>query len=132
MNRRPFLALSVLCWSVGLASEWATANAQSLLTDIGPGTAYGLNNNGQVVLSNGIWSNGTVAAYPTGFTGTAINASGQVAGALSPPYIAPLYTDAAIYSDGTVTNIGGGCAGPTDLDNITRAGFLYGDGWLGN
>ena len=102
MYRRPFWVLSAICWIVGTASEWATANAQNLLTDLGPGSAFGINNNGQVVLANGIWSNGAVTTFPTGFTGAAINANGDVAGSVA-DYVG---TDAAFYSDGAVTGIG--------------------------
>jgi probable HAF family extracellular repeat protein len=91
----------------------ATANAQNLLTDLGPGTAYGVNNNWQVVLSNGIWSNGTVTAFPTdnglNFYGLAINSSGEVAGYV---WNDAALEDAAFYSDGTVTRIGGVNADP--------------------
>ena len=93
---------ATICITAGLALVSATANTQNLLTDLGPGTAYGINDSGQVVLSNGIWSNGTVTAFPTGFTGTAINASGQVAGSqVSTNNIGT----AAVYSNGTVTVI---------------------------
>src|SRR5208337_5435277 len=93
---------ATICITAGLALVSAAANTQNLLTDLGPGTAYGINDSGQVVLSSGIWSNGTVTAFPTGFTGTAINASGQVAGSqVSTNNIGT----AAFYSNGTVTVI---------------------------
>jgi probable HAF family extracellular repeat protein len=103
MYSRPLAVIPAICWFAGLASGWATANAQNVLTDLGPGTAYGVNSNGQVVLSNGIWSNGTVTAFSTGFNGLAISSSGQVVG-----YVSDFQgTNAAFYSDGTVTLIGG-------------------------
>src|ERR1700733_2314209 len=60
--------------------------AQTQLVDLGVATGYAINNAGQVVLSTGIYSNGTVAPLPalpgqtTPAVGVAINASGQVAG----------------------------------------------------
>ena len=55
------------------------------------------------MLPNGIWTKGTVTAFPAGFTGAAINSSGQVAGVLvSNNNIG----SAAFYSSGTVTLIG--------------------------
>jgi probable HAF family extracellular repeat protein len=102
MHCRLLGMLATFCIAAGLAFGSATTSAQNLLTDLGPGTAFGINNSGEVVLSNGIWSNGTVTAFPTGFSGTAINASGQVAGAL----VANGVEGAAFYSNGTVTLIG--------------------------
>ncbi len=105
INLRSFGVRTALCSVAGLALGSATANAQNLLTDLGPGSAYGINNSGQVVLSNGaspggvngIWSNGTEIAFPTGFYGAAINASGEVAGTFQGM--------AAFYSAGVVTSI---------------------------
>jgi probable HAF family extracellular repeat protein len=60
--------------------------ARAQLTDLGEATGYAINNAGQVVLSSGIYSNGTVTPLPalpgqtTPAVGAAINASGQVAG----------------------------------------------------
>jgi len=42
--------------------------------------AFGINNAGQVVLQNGVYANGTLTAFPTGFACDAINSSGAVAG----------------------------------------------------
>jgi probable HAF family extracellular repeat protein len=103
MYTRAFMRLSAICCIFGLGAGLPTANAQNLLTDLGPGSAYGINKSGQVVLSNGIWSNGAFSAFPSGFTGAAINASGEVAGNVV-DYVG---TDAATYSDGAVTVIGG-------------------------
>jgi probable HAF family extracellular repeat protein len=104
MYRRPLLVPFAICWLVGLASGWPAANAQNLLTDLGPGTAYGINNNGQVVLSNGVWSNGTFTAFPTGFTGDAINANGQVVGNVINNGLDT--TNAALFDQGNVTDLG--------------------------
>jgi probable HAF family extracellular repeat protein len=63
------------------------AAAQTQLVDLGLATGYAINNAGQVALSTGIYSNGTVTPLPvlsgttTPATPYAINASGQVAGA---------------------------------------------------
>ena len=95
---------SVYCVA-GLAVGSATANAQNLLTDLGPATAYAINNNGQVVLSNGVYSSGAVTVFPAGFTGTAINSSGALAGFITDSFGG---TSAALYSSGTLTNIGQG------------------------
>jgi probable HAF family extracellular repeat protein len=103
MYGRPLGLLVIACWGAGLALGSAIAGAQNLLTDLGPGTATGINNSGQVVLLNGIWSNGVVAAFPTGFTGNAINSNGQVAGVLTSN---GNIGSAAFYSNGTVTVIG--------------------------
>ena len=103
MYGRPLGLLVIACWGAGLALGSAIAGAQNLLTDLGPGTATGINNSGQVVLLNGIWTNGVVTAFPTGFTGNAINSSGQVAGVLTSN---GNIGSAAFYSNGTVTLIG--------------------------
>jgi len=65
----------------------ANARAQaSDLVDLGVAIGYAINNAGQVVLSTGIYSNGTTSPLPalpgqtTPATGAAINATGQVAG----------------------------------------------------
>ena len=102
MDCRLLRLIAKVCWIPVLAVGSAATSAQTPLTDLGPGSAYGINNSGQVVLSNGIWTNGTVTAFPTGFTGAAINSSAQVAGAL----VANGVEGAAFYSNGTVTLIG--------------------------
>jgi probable HAF family extracellular repeat protein len=94
---------AVISTLAGLILGQAPADAQNLLTDLGPGTAFGLNNGAQVVLQNGIYANGIVTPFPAGFTGDAINSSGQVAGALTATNI---IGSAAFYSNGTVTYIG--------------------------
>jgi probable HAF family extracellular repeat protein len=88
--------------ALGLASAAANGQADAL-TDLGVGTAYGINNSGEVVLANGIYSNGTVTAFPSGFTGTAINSSAGVAGVITDSFGG---TSAASLINGTVTNIG--------------------------
>lgn len=101
--------------SVGaLAMGSIDANAQAnYLTDLGAvAPALGVNNNGQVVLQNYIYSNGTLTAFPANFTGAAINASGQVAGfdattGTGNNCLNYCTTAAAIYANGTVKDIPG-------------------------
>ena len=103
MYIRPLGFLTSIYRFAGLALGLVTANAQNLLTDLGPGTAYGINNGGQVALSSGVYSGGSVIAYPATFTGFAINSTGGVAGVIT-DYLGGTY--AASYVNGTVTNIG--------------------------
>jgi probable HAF family extracellular repeat protein len=119
MERRPRSALTTLHFVAGFALLSTIANAQNLLTDIGPGTAFGINNSGQVVLQNGLYSNGTVTAFPTGFTGSAINGGGVVAGGLTGPNIAEA---CATYSNGTVVNLGV-LSGDQDVDTCIATGI---------
>jgi probable HAF family extracellular repeat protein len=93
------LWIATLCCAAGLTLAPLGACAQNFLTDLGTGSASGLNNSGQVVLSNGIWSNGTVTAFPTGFLGKAINAQGDVAGVTAAGH-------AALDIAGAVTDLG--------------------------
>jgi len=58
----------------------------------------GLNNNGQALLAKGIYSGGTFTPFPAGFTGSAINARGDVAGLTAAG-------DLALYSGGVVTDL---------------------------
>jgi probable HAF family extracellular repeat protein len=102
-RRVPRSAAAVLSCLTGWILGPATANAQNLLTDIGVGTAVGINNSGQVVLQNGIYSNGRMTAFPTGFSGAAINSTGEVAGSFSDAHNV---ASAATYSNGTVTILG--------------------------
>jgi probable HAF family extracellular repeat protein len=84
---------------VGLSVGSLSANAQpNVLTDLGTGFGFGLNDNGQAVLSAGLYSNGVVTAL--GMNGYAINASGQVAGETTTA------GHAALYSNGVVTDLG--------------------------
>jgi hypothetical protein len=83
MSCRPLsiIAAIISVSSMLLASPTATAQAEDNLIDLGavaPGR--GINNNGEVVLANYFYSQGTLAAYPGGFAGESINASGHVAG----------------------------------------------------
>src|ERR1700733_8787859 len=83
MSCRP-LSVIVAIIGVGsmlLDSPIAMAQAEENLIDLGavaPGK--GINNNGQVVLQNYWYSQGTLTPFPNGFTGNAINASGHIAG----------------------------------------------------
>jgi hypothetical protein len=102
MDRRLLGVLVSVCCAGGLAAWSVIAKAQNL-TDLGPVTAYALNNSGQVVLSSGVYSSGAVTAFPAGFTGTAINSSGALAGFITDSFGG---TSAALYNGGTLTNIG--------------------------
>jgi probable HAF family extracellular repeat protein len=93
----------LLC-AVAMALITESAGAQtSALVDLGVGTGYGINNSGQVILSSGLYSNGTVTPLPplpgttTPAVGIAINDSGLVAGNASGVAIS--------YLNGTLTNI---------------------------
>jgi probable HAF family extracellular repeat protein len=86
MNRTS-RSIMILCIVVlGLFAGPPVDAQSSALVDLGVGTGYGLNNNGQVILSTGLYSNGTVTPLPAlpGTTapavGIAINDSGLVAG----------------------------------------------------
>jgi probable HAF family extracellular repeat protein len=89
----------------------STASAQSTLVDVGVATAHAINNNGQVALDQGIYTNGTIAPLPALPGGTtpavalAINANAQVAGSASLP-AQPNISNAILYSGGTLANIG--------------------------
>jgi probable HAF family extracellular repeat protein len=98
-------ALAIISWAAGLALNPVSVDAQSnLLTDLGAGSGFGINNNGQIVLSSGTYSSGILTPFPTGFAGDAINSTGEVVGLFrNPPAI---LDEAAIYSNGTVTTIG--------------------------
>jgi probable HAF family extracellular repeat protein len=104
MSNRPLGVLATLCSVAGLALGSTAANAQaSLLTDLGTDSGLGINNSGEVLLSSGIYSNGSVTVFPASFTGAAaINASGAVAGLA----IIPFAETAGVYENGTVTVIG--------------------------
>jgi probable HAF family extracellular repeat protein len=98
-----------VCIAAGLSLGPATSIAQaSLLTDLGAGSsAVGINNSGQVLLSSGIYINGTVTVFPASFTGAAaINASGVVAG-IAAGFNNGLDDDnAGLYDKGTLTDLG--------------------------
>jgi probable HAF family extracellular repeat protein len=90
--------------------------AQAQLVDLGVATGYAINNAGQVVLSTGIYSNGTTTPLPalpgqtTPAVGAAINATGQVAGTAvtSVPSSAGGITIETVpveFSNGTLTNL---------------------------
>jgi len=106
----PRMIRLVCCWVVGLTLATAAANAQSPLTDLGVGTAYAINNSGQVALDKGIYSTGTITPLPalpggsSPATALTINASGQVAGSAISPSI--FGTDPIAYINGTLIDIG--------------------------
>lgn len=75
--------------SILLGPPIATAETNYLtgLGAVAPGV--GINNSGQVVLQNYWYSQGTLTAFPNGFTGDAINASGHIAGSYGIYYYGP-------------------------------------------
>jgi hypothetical protein len=106
-----------LAIAVGVAVGILPLLAHAQLVDLGVATGYAINNAGQVALSTGIYSNGTVTALPAlpGQTApavaVAINATGQAAGSAASsvmahfgggmvPGVVPI-----AYSNGTLTNI---------------------------
>jgi uncharacterized membrane protein len=97
MSQQHSRLITVIVAVIGLTLGSETANAQTnYLTDLGavaPG--LGINNSGEVVLQNYIYSHGTLTAFPSGFTGNAINASGEVAGDF-PGALAWVYANGAL------------------------------------
>jgi probable HAF family extracellular repeat protein len=98
----------------------ASANAQAnSLADLGVGIGYAVNDNGQVAIAQGIYSNGTVTPLPalpgqtTPASPAAINATGQTAGSALTQVINGGYMSngtvpgnvPVAYINGTLTNI---------------------------
>jgi Protein of unknown function (DUF1573) len=87
--------------SAALLGPNAASAQPNYLVSLGTGPAnppLGLNNNGQALLAKGIYSGGTFTPFPAGFTGSAINARGDVAGLTAAG-------DLALYSGGVVTDL---------------------------
>jgi probable HAF family extracellular repeat protein len=115
--------------------------AQAQLVDLGVATGYAINNAGQVALSTGIYSNGTVTALPalpgstTPATPQAINASGQVAGyAPFPDDVG--FDDPIAYINGSLIDIGspilgGPSQGGGAATGINSSGLIVGS-YVGN
>jgi probable HAF family extracellular repeat protein len=119
MNSRYVRYLAIGAW---VAWGMVSVVAQAQLVDLGVATGYAINNAGQVVLSTGIYSNGTITPLPalpgqtTPAVGAAINATGQVAATSTiPSFSAPCpvsYTSPVVFSGGGLTNLfGPGTAG---------------------
>jgi probable HAF family extracellular repeat protein len=118
------------------------ATAQAQLIDLGVATGYAVNNAGQVALSTGIYSNGTVTALPAlpgqsaPATPLAINAVGQVAGSAAGQVIIRFTsggtgpgTVPVAYINGTLTNIAlllGGYVDPGVATGINASGQVVG------
>lgn len=101
--------------------------AQNYLTDLGQVSVLALNNNGQVLLPNAIYSNGTFSPLPSTIVGGAINDSGVVAGQSTPGSAICINGGCfAAYSGGVVTiyPVAGQSTGINDSDTIV--GFNYG------
>jgi len=103
----------------GLAIGSFIANAQkNNLTDLGPyAPGLGINNSGQVVLQNYLYSNGALTAFPANFTGAGINAGGQVAGSVG------------LNCQNIGLDQGGGCAFATYASGVLTTYPIY-DGAL--
>ncbi len=67
------------------------------LTDLGPGTGMGINNSGQVLLKDRLYSSGVFA--PLGMEGAAINDAGHITGTANGYHI-------GLYVNGVVTDLG--------------------------
>ncbi len=92
MSWRPLgiIASIVGVGSILMGSPTVTAQEVSNLKDLGavaPG--LGINNSGQVVLQNYLYSDGTLTAFPAGFTGAGINTAGEVVGSVGGAYTGP-------------------------------------------
>ncbi len=124
-------SLAVAAWA---AWGMVPVVVQAQLVDLGVATGYAINNTGQVVLSTGIYSNGTTTPLPalpgqtTPAVGAAINASGQVAG--SAPTSTPNssggnfdFTVPVEFSSGTLTIL----QSPIEYaDNISSEAYATG------
>ena len=106
MGCRTLRMIATACCAVGFTLGLAAANAQNLLIDLGVATGRAINDNAQVALDQGIYSNGAITPLPA-FPGTttpasalAINASGQVAGYWSPGL------DPIAFINGTLIDVG--------------------------
>jgi probable HAF family extracellular repeat protein len=87
---RKILRSALAVGAVGLGSAVANAQEVTNLRDLGavaPG--LGINDSGQVVLQNYLYSNGTLTAFPTNFSGAGINAAGEVVGSVGAAYTGP-------------------------------------------
>jgi hypothetical protein len=104
-----------------LACATSVALGQSNnLSDLGAvGPALGINNAGQVVLQDYLYSGGMLTPFPAGFQGAAINADGTVAGNTVG------YTAAAVYSNGTVTTLPS-YPGASNTDELSPGYQSYG------
>jgi uncharacterized membrane protein len=87
-----------------LGSAGATVQEATNLIDLGPvAPGLGINNGGEVVLQNYIFSHGMLTAFPGDFTGSAINAGGEVAGTLDAEF--GQGPAAGLYANGMVTTL---------------------------
>lgn len=106
-----------------LALGSSAASAQANLTDLGavaPG--LGINGSGQVVLQGYLYSGGTLTAFPAGFTGTGINASGTVVGGMAGTTTPPPPNGCPNIGG---LDAGGGCAFATYASGAVTASPIY-------
>jgi len=139
MSIRWVAAVFILCAGSGGLFGSPAARAQSNylvpVTPDPPNVPKGLNNSGEVLLDSGLYSYGTfITSFPSGFSGYAINARGDVAGLNA--------AGAALYKNGEVTNLQGLSAiyinaintsdqivGTTNIDNgSSYTAFFYSAG----
>jgi len=136
MYCRPLGVIAAICWAAGLTLGSA-ANAQNLLTDLGVATGYAINNTGQVALSSGIYSKGTVAPLPalpnqiSAGPPLAINANGDAAGSATTTSGGPFAT--AYPAGGGAINLFAAFSGRELLQSGTATGINSGGtavGWI--
>lgn len=83
MLNRKFRRLGLIIGASVLACAYLSAHAQDL-TDLGAiAPATGINNSGQVVLQNYLYSGGTLTPLPAGMVGLGISNNGAVVGAVA-------------------------------------------------
>jgi probable HAF family extracellular repeat protein len=116
--RLPVALATVCIFSAGLSLGAAASAQANLLVDLGTVEGVGINNGGEVALTTGIYSNGTFTAFPTNFTGLAINANGLVVGFTG--------FHAGLYNKGTVTDLGVLPGADPTVDGSTAFGINTG------
>jgi probable HAF family extracellular repeat protein len=141
MSWRPLgIIAAVVGGALLLGSVTASAQAGTNLIDLGavaPG--LGINNSGQVVLRNYWYSKGTLTAFPNGFQGNAINASGHIAGGYGIYYYGtvtalPTPGNGAYYDfqdpNPVAINDSGAVTIEYSVDEVANASVLYSNGTL--
>jgi probable HAF family extracellular repeat protein len=137
MYCHPLGVIAAICCTAGLAFGSAAANAQNLLTDLGVATGYAINDSGQVALSSGIYSNGTVTPLPalpnqiSAGPPLAINANGDAAGSATTTSGGPFAT--AYPAGGGAINLFAAFSGRELLQSGTATGINSGGtavGWI--
>lgn len=105
-----FVMTIVFC----IFSPVAFPNTQYQITDLGAGSAWGINNASQVVGTFGLWENGNITFL--GGTGKCINTQGQV--------VIQNGDNSSLWEKGTIVSIGGYANGINDFGVVVgRDGF---------